>query len=116
MRIILEHIRAKVIAAVPEIVVSCYFCEGVGTFQPSSKGNDCCPPRQKCGYCDGTGKVIGRPITLADVLRAICPIFIFWNIRKEVVELLKIWNLALPLDEQEPEVIAFLAKILNGDK
>lgn len=74
-------------------------------------------------------QIIGRPITLADVLRAIGKRH-SWGVDLELdpskgagiafdfeknensYRTWMYWNLALPLDEQEPEVIAFLHKIL----
>lgn len=82
----LEAVRAKVIEAVPEI--------------------------RRRVFADTTiEKSVDREITLADVLRAI-PLMPEASFNSTLIELLRVWNLALPLDEQEPEVIEFLAKIL----
>lgn len=80
---ILNEVRAKVIEAVP----GAYDC-----------GSPC--------RCPGLG-----PVTLADVLRAI-PLMPEASFNSTLIELLRVWNLALSLDEQEPGVIEFLHKIL----
>jgi hypothetical protein len=108
----LEKVRAKIIEAVPEIgtprPVPCPSCEP-----------GCLVLHQEYSY---------RPITLADVLRAmknaqwsVNAHGTFWRTieypnggfdSKGFANEGGKWNLALPLDEQEPEVIEFLHKIL----
>ena len=77
-------------------------------------------------------QVVGRPITLADVLRAIHKSDPSMTVKTELEgekgeegvlalyyrmgdgEIIAVlWNLAAPLDEQEPEVIDFLALVLG---
>ncbi len=120
----LQEVRAKVIEAVPEIdqTKRCSFCDGKGTYLSG----------HTCWYCAGTGKIaVFRPITLADVLRAIGRFAsggpIEYGVRAFDGQFMNMfdrgrwamdgrqiaWNLALPLDEQEPEVIEFLHKILT---
>lgn len=98
----LEQVRAKVIEAVPEAA----FCR-----QKECKAMPC----QKHAH---------HVITLADVLRAIQEtksselIAVledgeFWNVSHGKAYGIGVdWNLSLPFDEQEPEVIEFLHKIL----
>lgn len=143
----LEAVRAKVIEAVPEIVE---LHSGVHIYVPNhttqkKHGGSYATylGKQGCGikvlWEDGKKglfhestvfDVIGRPITLADVLRAIEGLdgpelavnnegqfFVFLGAgngeRSDSWEgTTTAWNLALPLDEQEPEVIEFLHKIL----
>jgi len=62
-------------------------------------------------------EIIGHPIILADVLRAIIKVSppFSQNIilsSKDVKEILAIWNLALDLDDQSPEVHEFIASII----
>lgn len=86
--------------------------------------------REAIGTPEGS-IVYGRPLHLADVLRAIertksqehnVPSFrqigidcSGWYVESSLGEWQKAprWNLALPLDEQSPEVIEFLAKVLQ---
>lgn len=96
----LEAVRAKVIEAVPEIVVNPH-AQLIGWDHKVTYFEEC------------------RPITIADVLRAIHKVEgIYATIdTKGQLNVSPFkgdtqWNLALPLDEQEPEVIEFLAKIL----
>lgn len=124
MNTTLEAVRAKVIEAVPEIET--FYCGACGqemnggVCSPQSMGEDATPHE----FNDALTQE--RPITLADVLRAIDialgksmgDVFLMypdgammWS-EPEVETLRATWNLALPLDEQEPEVIEFLAKIL----
>jgi len=106
----LEQVRAKVIEAVPELIEANEGCN-----------NSTC-------FC----KLPRRPITLADVLRTIeklDPGSYFldvqggwwqWNkagVDPEFLGMKNVWNLSLPLDEQEPEVVGFLYQILcEGNK
>lgn len=118
----LEEVRAKMIEVVPEIQY-CHVCK-------EKYQNGC--------FMDHAGQGVIRPINLADVLRAIevriqkepdgMPMFpcmgtngAFYKFQYNPVDgdpvLIRDgeninWNLALPLDEQEPEVIEFLHKIL----
>lgn len=110
---LIEQVRAKVIEAVPEI-------------------RQDCDQGETCTECNGAG-LYERAITLADVLRAINNQhisvnsvkgnFMFdrvvpgddrrtWNYTDKDGQRC-VWNLALPLDEQEPEVIEFLARVLG---
>lgn len=95
----LERVRAKIIEAVPEIA------DRPSQFTVVAKDR-------------------GPRITLADVLRAIGSnhesdnVRLFLDIGEVEFDdpLRKIsckWNLALPLDEQEPEVIEFISKVLG---
>lgn len=94
----LESLRAKIIEAMPEITSRGYL-------------------PHKC------------PITLADVLRAIGKNYsitfaiavdgefewrIFMNNETVIQRTGYVWNLALPLNEQSPEVHEFLNKILTN--
>ena len=96
---LIEQVRAKVIEAVPEI-------ETMSSLREIAHEKDLYKQ---------------RPITLADVLRATQEAEGFNYItidsngymRRESVGTASYWNLALPLDEQEPEVIEFIAKVLN---
>lgn len=111
MNTTLEAVREKVIEAVPEIRGREYVYRGA-----------------RGGLAIST---VDAPITLADVLRAMYEFsddswyarydgtFFKWEKFTEggdghhgVESTYITWNLALSLDEQEPEVIAFLAKIL----
>lgn len=75
-------------------------------------------------------EIEGRPITLADVLRAMSNNNVWLDCKNDGKDgedarlyfrkapegewnMSIAWNLALPLDEQEPEVLEFLAKILG---
>ena len=76
-------------------------------------------------------ETLGRPIILADVLRAMRKTDDSWYVRYDgtffkwekfteggdghhgVESTYITWNLALPLEDQEPDVIEFLAKVLN---
>lgn len=104
----LEEVRAKVIKAVPEI--GKHYCGSV-----------------YCGIKSRCFEESSRPITLADVLRAIGEdpfptnhydlrmvgtALSFHGEWKDSNFYNAHWNLALSLDDQEPEVIAFLHKIL----
>lgn len=123
MNAALEAVRAKVIEAVPEIVEAHEACGGRGWYAEGTSARSICACR--------TGKVDTRPITLADVLRAMgdepgeegvvlntagdmCVMTLVDGeaMRKAPGTIVR-WNLALPLDEQEPEVIEFLAKVLG---
>lgn len=102
----LEAVRAKVIEAVPEIRA---------TERKLLRKNE-------FGQKFYKDEVSLRPITLADVLRAIEENAGLGFENGVFVEYLGMqtkkrayWNLALPLDEQEPEVIEFLANILLKD-
>lgn len=144
---LIEAVRAKVIEAVPEIVSTVPGCklrifqrEMVFVHLQTRENGD-----HTLWYTAPNGTlhngsyttpeieeiaIIGRPITLADVLRAISekqkadasvPV---WAIDPSgeffdqstsdgsPIYLGVVWNLTLPLDEQEPEVIEFLHKIL----
>ena len=66
---------------------------------------------------DHIKEIIGHPITLAHVLRAIVkvsPPFSQGIIlsSKDVKEILAVWNLSLNLDDQSTEVHAFIGKII----
>lgn len=109
----LEAVRAKVIEAVPEIETGQTPETVTMTLKPRADGR---------GRCRGT-MLWGRPITLADVLRAIAKsreaikhgiyaVHCDGTFLSRSGDTGLQWNLALPLDGQEPEVIAFLAKIL----
>ena len=79
---------------------------------------------------ESISKIIGRPITLADVLRVLEKSSNEWVItghhNKECIVIIKItpkglvslrkfikWNLEKPLEEQEPETIEFLYNLLK---
>lgn len=113
----LQAVRAKVIEAVPEIE-TCRFCDAV----PYNFDDSCVE-----GMHD---EVVTRPITLADVLRAIGTTHNkhqmidamgkFYHYNPLLMEHLYDgnWNLALPLDEnikENPELGEFLYKILCWD-
>lgn len=105
----LESVRAKVIEAVPEITHRTEIVVG---------------PRGGLAI-----QTFHNTITLADVLRAIGNMLVmvdcwgnFYHMKMKMSDKLPTfdkeagsvrWNLSLPLDEQQPEVIEFLAKILN---
>ena len=93
----LTAVRAKVIEAVPEIVSV-----------RKRRRREATSTRIRTHYIEVEES---RPITLADVLRAIRKAKGLNTYDEEHV--LDIWNLALPLDEQEPEVIEFIARVLG---
>lgn len=103
-----EKVRAKIIAAVPEI-----------NNRPSILSFN---GRKEIGVPDNNGP----EITLADVMRAMHKAtggewFVMPWEETEVQlsadlpgnRLVCYWNLSLPLDEQEPEVWEFIGKILD---
>lgn len=126
----LEQVREAIIKAVPEIVELKFGCQvkldglkgydgGVATLAVPHAG----------GWLDTGGiylnpkelTIIGRPVQLADVLRAIGlkgrSIFHVyadgkiggsWGTYKDELA----WDLSKPLDQQSPETIDFLASIL----
>lgn len=126
----LDKVRAKVIEAVPEIGKKrwwCRTCDARSFFGKESLHIfDCEKP-------DPVEETFpGRPITLADVLRAIeatpdkdGTLLIDtsgqWFGLNSKLALARggylhrelNWNLSLPLDEQEPEVVEFIAKVLD---
>ena len=103
----LKAVRAKVIEAVPELI-------------ERATQSHC----RECRCTDGFGSDFSE-ITLADVLRAIQRkeydgygidaegFFLRYEGNSEWAVTPNRWNLALPLDEQEPEVTEFLAKVLG---
>lgn len=141
----LEKVRAKVIEAVPDIMRLGFGCRveryagitdtvvRIGTgdhypfrvmiYRPERDGHvtifdyECNKDEVEAW------KVIGRPITLADVLRAIekekrggrlkSPNLKRLSEFSDVLTLIDLWNLALSLNDQEPEVIEFIGKVLG---
>lgn len=133
----LERVREAVVKAVPEIMELKFGCDvliegikwkyvgdwqGVITVFNEEEGDGCASRSH-------IERVIGRPITLADVLMAMKDIelevgsleFLLYGsfarveygadgTRKVVAYCL--WDLSLPLDGQSPETIAFLHSIL----
>lgn len=100
----LEAVRAKVIEAVPEIETR--FRRRIEEL-----------------YGHTVAVLPDYTITLADVLRAIWKFYpsclivgmdghFIHNDMGDPISTEIYWNLALPLDEQEPEVIEFLANVL----
>lgn len=126
----LEEVRAKVIEAVPEIVKFRFGCRveldgkkytfcGIGRDSVRFFREELETGVDLVRSFEG-GTIIGRPITLADVLRAIgsgsgyhLAIDGTFCTRHGSTEVQ--WNLALPLEEQSEEVISFLHKILCHD-
>lgn len=107
----LDAVRAKVIEAVPEI---------------EQEHTVYCDRDRSYGYALKHKECVSADITLADVLRAMGTTGAPLEFELYALIYLKIflvppgeyytvakWNLALPLDEQGPEVIEFLHKILN---
>lgn len=129
----LDAVRAKIIELVPDIG-RCPYCKGQGwTTEHGSNHNpetgecEACPIQVQCEHCQATGITEPKEITLTDVLRAMNvaqKVFMGdWliNTRGHFVKSLidgrtisqaERWNLALSLDEQEPEAIEFLHRIL----
>lgn len=65
-------------------------------------------------------EILGRPINLEDVMRAIDKIYFGINetnegfiLSDEIVGVIGIWELGKPLSEQSPETIQSIAEILN---
>ncbi len=137
----LEKVRAKVIEAVPEIVELKFGCriqkdgetfalaieEDKGIFEKTLAGYWMCVSDDGQAIAVQKGiriEIIGRPITLADVLRAI-PKRMYLKTIGDYTRLVDdgdgyvhhgpvFWDLTRPsLDEQEPEVWEFLLKVLN---
>lgn len=135
----LESVRAKVIEAVPEIVELKYRCRiseanRIGTRQQKTvlaeyqlmEGGSGKPLDRWILTYSSSGfekrktdevdfEILGRPITLADVIvplkkRGYGSTEEWFAVLGELIDL---WNLALSLDEQEPEVIEFLANVLG---
>ena len=129
---ILEAIRAKIIEAVPEIVceeVVVWKNKGVWYYAyADEKGLNqhsigFSTKAKALGNAYGRGRYTCRPITLADVLRAM-PDTEFqvkvkpkegWVLRKLHGEggLMCMWDLTKPYDDQEEEVKLFIGKLLG---
>ena len=58
-------------------------------------------------------KIIGRDLTLEDVLRVMFPLFIYGMIRDEAVEVLKLWDFGYPAHLQSDETLLEIIKILK---
>lgn len=132
----LQEVRAKIIEAVPEIVELKFGCEidsqgkankllYVGHSNHQHAVHAILKDKSTAMLMVDevfTSTIIGRPVTLADVLMAIDyvrPVKQCWYVRYDGIffdsrdEKWSVnWNLALPFDEQKPEVIEFLHKIL----
>lgn len=112
----LEKVRAKIIEAVPEIRTYETRCMTCGYGFKFCK----CVPQKTEWFRE-------RPITLADVLKTMGATGQYGIScsplpNTEMADLLAVvnenlvsvsWNLTLPLDGQEPEVVEFLAKVLD---
>ena len=110
----MEQLKERIIELVPEIGELKFGCEVLleNNVKRTISGSD------NRGYYqtlesdltlveDGIEEIIGRPITLEDVLRAIDE---RWETPRS---LLQIWQLGKPLDDQPEEVIDFLKEILK---
>lgn len=136
----LEKVRAKIIEAVPEIMEPQIGSRVVWTYQHALNTTARTPVSKEgviLGFHGSTRlvrvhidhqkstkdilldklHVMGRPITLADVLRTISdPRVIVTSHRMEFRfegEAQAYWDHTKSLDEQEPEVIEFLGKVLR---
>lgn len=143
----LEKVREKIISLVPEIVELKFGCE----VRMTDKGNETLP--SDFMFTDGVVgrdykvwrgesyvkviqmhdwinkgyyKIIGRPITLEDVLRAHCTMFDWFGDRpleyrigktgqyeEQVASIYNLWHLGKPLEEQSDELKAFVGKVLG---
>lgn len=125
-------IRAACIKANPEIEKEwsdCKVCSGVGFTAEHEGGQACyegecnnCPVQVQCDPCMGSGKVLGRPIRLADVLLAIreikrpiaqAMVNTWWD--RQERKLLETYDLMHDnLTAQSDETLSFLAKLLDA--
>lgn len=112
----LEKLKKIIVEAVPEIMEKCERCKGSGRIYDGETID---------AKCNGTGKILGRPITLEDVLRAMqgyqvqldnewasnTLVFTFDEKAKPIREAW--WELGKSLDNQTPEVWKFLLEVLS---
>lgn len=134
----LEKVREKIISLVPEIVELKFGCEilvhgqsdfrsrvlrvnknGFSLFRQNRKSIYL--PKKSTGY-----EILGRPITLEDVLRAHCTMFDWFGDRpleyrigktgqyeEQVASIYNLWHLGKPLNEQSEECVEFIGKVLG---
>lgn len=140
---ILEKVRAKIIEAVPEIMELKFGCEieshnrNGRVFYTGCNDEldenyfvevDGVANEDEQYYTEGkvVSKILGRHITLPDILRAIKKRTLErWNgdepmipnfqeaLWSEIKPLLEIWNLEKNLEDQDPPTIEFIAKTLG---
>jgi hypothetical protein len=128
-----DLIKARIVELVPDIT-KCPACDGKGWtaehgnhHNPETGECEDCPVQVQCEMCRATG-VINRPITLADILRAVekvqsprmllvDPRGHFWyieNIMDPVIEAHpSSWNLTADYNGQTNEVKTFIGTLIG---
>ena len=114
----------SLVPSVMELVLKCSECDGDGFTdghdipQSHSEDGEClsCPVKVDCDICRGTG-ILGKPITLAVVLRAIEEsknVWVGFELRETQLSVLEDWNLSKDnFNDQSEETKTFISNLLD---